>query len=71
MMQPCRHNRLFLHSHFVDGIFESCVQEVIEELDVVERLRKALALTKRELNLAELTQKMKEYEEETINHICT
>jgi ATP-dependent Lon protease len=37
------------------------VQAVIEELDVSERLKKTLALTKRELSLSDLTQKIKEY----------
>ncbi|ELR16818.1 ATPdependent protease La, putative [Acanthamoeba castellanii str. Neff] len=39
-------------------------QAVIEELDVSERLKKTLALTKRELSLSDLTQKIKEYMEE-------
>jgi ATP-dependent Lon protease len=35
-------------------------QDVIEELDVAERLKKTLLLTKRELSLSDLTQKIKE-----------
>lgn len=37
------------------------LQQIIEELDVAERLKKAVALTKRELNLSQLTRKIKEY----------
>ena len=70
MTPPCRHSRsvpfhapcsesacvAVSHAHRIVR-----VQDVIEELDVSERLKKTLALTKRELSLSNLTQKIKEY----------
>jgi ATP-dependent Lon protease len=70
MTPPCRHSRSVpfhapcsesacvagSHAHRI-----ARVQDVIEELDVSERLKKTLALTKRELSLSNLTQKIKEY----------